>query len=310
MNDVQDHPELLPMRLSLGPLQYFWPRQQTLDFYQQALDWPLDVVYLGETVCSKRRELRLADWLQLGAQFAERGVEVVLSSLALLEAEAELAQCRRLVANGRWRIEANDMSAVQFCRELGVEFVGGPTLNVYNLGTLKMLVDDGLRRLVPATELGRNWLAELQATAQFEGYRLPELEAIAWGRLPLAYSARCFTARALNLAKDDCGFRCIEYPEGLKLASQEGQEFLLINGVQVQSFEICDLAPAITELRAAGVSLLRAYPQRQNMPQRIARLRAAMDGALTTALAGTGSGYWQTRQPGLAASASPVTGAP
>jgi len=295
------------MRLSLGPLQYFWPRLQTLDFYQQALDWPLDVVYLGETVCSKRRELRLADWLRLGAQFAERGVEVVLSSLALLEAEAELAQCRRLVANGRWRVEANDMSAVQFCRELGVEFVGGPTLNVYNLGTLKMLVDDGLRRLVPTTELGREWLAELQATAQDEGYLLPELEVIAWGRLPLAWSARCFTARALNLAKDDCGFRCIEHPEGLKLASREGQDFLLINGVQVQSFEICDLVPAMAELRAAGVALLRAYPQRENMPQLIARLRAAMVGAPTTALAGTGSGYWQPRQPGLAAAGNPVS---
>lgn len=285
------------MRLSLGPPQYFWPREQTLTYYREALEWPLDVVYLGETVCSKRRELRLADWIQLGEAFAERGVEVVLSSLALLEAESELGQCRRLVANGRWRIEANDMAAVQMCRELGVEFVGGPTLNVYNLGTLKMLMDDGLRRLVPATELGRDWLNELRASAQTAAIELPEIEVVAWGRLPLAFSARCFTARALDLAKDDCGFRCIEHPEGLKLATREGEDFLLINGIQVQSFEICDLAPMIDELHAAGVSVLRLYPQADGLEPIINRLRQALEGEPAAALANTGLGYWHARQP-------------
>ena len=184
------------MRLSLAPPQYFWPREQTLAWYREALAWPLDIVHLGESVCSKRRELRLADWLALGDEFAARGVEVVLSSLALLEAESELSQLRRLVANGRFKVEANDLSAVQLCRELGVAFVGGPTLNVYNLGTLQMLLADGLMRLVLPVELGRDWLLELRDAAQAEGTALPEFETIAWGRTPLAYSARCFTARA------------------------------------------------------------------------------------------------------------------
>ena len=43
------------MRLSLGPLQYFWPRERVLAFYREAATWPLDVIYLGETVCSTRR---------------------------------------------------------------------------------------------------------------------------------------------------------------------------------------------------------------------------------------------------------------
>ena len=51
------------MKLSLGPLQYFWPRDRVLAFYRDAGDWPLDVIYLGETVCSKRRELRSRDWV-------------------------------------------------------------------------------------------------------------------------------------------------------------------------------------------------------------------------------------------------------
>ena len=43
-------------------------------------------------------------------------------------------------------------------------------------------------------------------------------EAWAFGRLPLAFSARCFTARHHHLNKDDCGFRCLEDPDGLLLA--------------------------------------------------------------------------------------------
>jgi collagenase-like PrtC family protease len=104
------------MRLTLGPLQYCWPRDRILAFYDQAARWPLDVIYLGETVCSKRRELRTADWLALAAELADQDLEVVLSSLALLEAESELATLGRLVDNGRFRVEANDMSAVQLLR--------------------------------------------------------------------------------------------------------------------------------------------------------------------------------------------------
>lgn len=285
------------MRLSLAPPQYFWPREQTLAWYREALDWPLDIVHLGESVCSKRRELRLADWLALGDEFAARGVEVVLSSLALLEAESELSQLRRLVENGRFKVEANDVSAVQMCRELGVAFVGGPTLNVYNLGTLKMLLADGLMRLVLPVELGRDWLLELRADAQAEGIALPEFETIAWGRTPLAYSARCFTARALGLGKDDCGFRCIDYPDGLKLATREGGEFLVINGIQVQSFECCDLAPRVGELRAAGIDVLRLYPQHAGMREVVQRFRDAIAGADTPPLPAHGLGYWHAREP-------------
>ena len=96
------------MKLSLGPLQYFWPREQTLAFYRQAIHWPLDIVYLGETVCSKRRELRTVEWLELAAELAASGKQVVLSTLALIEAEAELGVLDRQVSHGGFWIEAND----------------------------------------------------------------------------------------------------------------------------------------------------------------------------------------------------------
>jgi collagenase-like PrtC family protease len=281
----------MTMRLTLGPLQYFWPRERTLAFYREAASWPLDVIYLGETVCGKRRELRSADWLALAAELAEEGFEVVLSSLALLEAESELANLDRLVDNGRFRVEANDMSAVQRLRERGLPFVGGPTLNVYNHVALQLLCDDGLERLVLGVELGRAVIEEFRST----GMTLPELELAAWGRLPLAFSARCFTARALDLAKDDCGFRCIDYPDGLPLATREGRSFLTVNGVQVQSAEHCDLAPEIAGLEAAGIDLLRIYPQAEGTAEIVARFREAVDSRQAPPRMGPTSGYWNGR---------------
>jgi collagenase-like PrtC family protease len=276
------------MRLTLGPLQYFWPRQRVLAFYREAADWPLDVVYLGETVCSKRRELSTLDWIALAHELADGGREVVLSSLALLEAESELASLRRLVENGRCRIEANDLAAVQLLRERGLRFIGGPSLNVYNHETLRLLCEDGLERLVLGVEQGRAVLEELRAS----GLPLPELEITVWGRLPLSYSARCFTARALDLAKDDCGFRCIDYPDGLPLASREGRPFLTINGIQVQTAGHCDLGPELADLQAAGIALLRIYPQAERTGDVVARFRTAMQSGIAPPRVGDENGYW------------------
>jgi collagenase-like PrtC family protease len=280
------------VRLTLGPLQYFWPREEVFRFYRTAAAWPLDTIYLGETVCSKRRELALRDWIALADELAERGREIVLSSLVLLESESELSALTRLVDNGRFRVEANDMSAVQLLRERRLPFVGGPGLNVYNQDALRLLRDDGMQRLVLGVEGGRELLREFRES----GEPLPELEAISWGRLPLAYSARCYTARALDRAKDDCGFGCLDDPDGRPLRTRDGRPFLVVNGIQIQSYEPCDLAPEIAELEAAGVGLLRLYPQAREMAAVVARFREALDlGRPPGRTAGTINGYWYGR---------------
>ena len=73
------------MRYALGPLLYFWPKQDVVEFYQQARDSSADIVYLGETVCSKRREMKYGDWFDLAKMLAKLGKQVVLSTMALLE---------------------------------------------------------------------------------------------------------------------------------------------------------------------------------------------------------------------------------
>src|SRR3546814_3233714 len=128
-----------------------------------------------------------------------------------------------------------------------------------------MLAEDGLHRWVPGVEQGRVLIGELKDAFVAGGGTMPELEVTAWGRLTLSYSARCFTARALDVPKDACGFRCIDYPDGMPLATREGRPFLRINGISVQGGEITDLGPELPELRELGVDILRLYPQETGM---------------------------------------------
>ena len=66
------------MKLSIGPIQYFWERQRVFDFYEQVANSSAEIVYLGEVICSKRRLIKPDDWLALGRELKQSGKEVVL----------------------------------------------------------------------------------------------------------------------------------------------------------------------------------------------------------------------------------------
>ncbi len=284
------------MKLSIGPIQYYWPRGDLIDFYRRVADWPVDCVYLGETVCSKRRLFRFDDWLDTAHRLRDAGKQVVLSTLALLEAESELKTLRRICANGEFLVEANDIAAVRLLSSAGVPFVAGPTVNIYNVATLRVLADAGLMRWAPPLELGRDTLSAIQREAP-DGV---EVELFAWGRMPLAMSARCYTARAHDLPKDDCQYRCLDYPDGLTLDTREGEAFLAINGIQTQSALSCNLLAEIDDIRQAGVDMLRISPQARHMERIVAAFDAALHDrpvADVERLAPVGScnGYWRER---------------
>jgi collagenase-like PrtC family protease len=242
-------------RLSVGPILTYWPRETVFEFYQMVADSAADIVYLGETVCSRRHELRFSDWQDVADMLAGRGKEVVMSTQTLIESNSELSAQRKITSNGRYKVEANDMGAVS--RMAGGEFVAGPHLNLYNGASLALMAGLGARRWVMPLEIGRDRLAQLRG--EMPGSL--ETEVFAYGRMPLAFSARCFTARNRNLPKDDCGFSCIEHPDGLLLSSREGEPFLVLNGTQTQSAAVHSLVGEMDEMRELGVDVLRISPQ-------------------------------------------------
>ena len=244
------------MKLSVGPVLYYWEKQRLTDFYQEMAEQPVEIVYLGETVCAKRRALALEDWLEIGQYLTARGKQVVLSTLNLIESESDLTSVRRICENGEYMVEANDISAVQFMTEQQLPFYTGPSVNIYNGRTLDFLSSKQLQRWVLPIELGKE---DLQAILDDSEYK-PEAEIFAYGHLPLAYSARCFTARSRNLPKDDCQFVCGEYSEGVQLRSQEDQVLFNLNGIQTQSGQKTNLLEEVPGMATLGVGVVRISP--------------------------------------------------
>jgi collagenase-like PrtC family protease len=204
--------------------------------------------------------MRPNDWMEVAKNLAAEGKQVVLSTMALLEAPSELKVMQKYIDNGEFIIEANDVSAIQLAHQKRVPFVVGPAVNTYNANTLKLFLSQGMTRWCMPVELSKEWLSHTLEQCEQLGIRDQfDIEIFGHGYLPLAYSARCFTARAENKAKDDCETCCIKYPTGIQVDSQEGQSVFNLNGIQTQSgycYNLVNDVPAMKDV----VDVVRLSP--------------------------------------------------
>ncbi|PKH25871.1 U32 family peptidase [Enterobacterales bacterium CwR94] len=281
------------MKYAVGPVLWYWPKEELETFYRQAAESDAEIVYLGEAVCSKRRATRFADWMGMARELAQQGKQVVLSTLALVQSGSELTELQRYVDNGEFLIEANEMGTVALAAERKLPFVAGHALNCYNAVTLRILLQKGMTRWCMPVELSRDWLNNILLQCETLGIRGQfETEVLAWGHLPLAYSARCFTARSEDRPKDACETCCIKYPQGREVKSQEGQQVFVLNGIQTMSGDCYNLGNDLASMQGL-VDVVRLSPQDLDTLTLIPSFRANEQGAHPLpAMPRSCNGYW------------------
>jgi O2-independent ubiquinone biosynthesis protein UbiV len=267
--------------LTLGPLLFNWSAEAIAEFYARIADEaPFDRVHVGEVVCSKREPL-YRDALAGAIERLERaGKTVVLSTLALVTTRRESAALAATAAAYDGLIEANDTSALGALA--GRPHVIGPLTNCYNEATLAFLAGNGAATVCLPPELPLPAIRILAATARELGVGI---EVFAFGRIPLAISARCYHARVHGLSKDSCRYVCGQDMDGLAVETLDGQDFLAVNGLQTLSHAWCSYAGHLPALRDAGIGSVRLSPHSCDMVAVAGVFRDVLDGRVEASAA-------------------------
>ncbi|MBU3029530.1 ubiquinone anaerobic biosynthesis protein UbiV [Paracoccus marinaquae] len=244
------------MDLTIGPVAFFWSAEQVRDFYRMIAAAPVARVVIGEWVCSKRLPFWQHEIPGAAECLIAAGKEVALSTLTLVTLKRERRQTEDLFASGL-PVEIADLTALRYLPQ-GQPFWVGPTVNVYNEGTLEWLARRGATRICLPPELP---LASVETLARAGEAAGVAVEVWGHGRAPLAISGRCYHARLHDRAKDSCQFVCGEDPDGRPVETLDGRAFLTVNGVQTLGHAHMTAAGQIGDLDRAGVSALRLSPQ-------------------------------------------------
>lgn len=289
--------------LTLGPVLFNWAPERWRDFHFRIADEaPVDTVHVGEIVCSKRAPFFAEHIPAVVERLAAAGKEVVLSSPALVTTDRERQSVNELIEAAEYLIEANDVGALRLLK--GKRHAIGPLVNVYNEGALAWMAANGAFRICLPPELARDATAAIATAAAAHHV---DLEVMAFGRLPLAISARCYHARAHGLHKDGCQFVCGQDDDGMTVTTLDGEAFLAVNGTQTLSQTYNALLGELAELEGMGVRRFRLSPHSFDMVA-VARLyRELLDGRIApgevaakladmVGEAGLSNGFFQGRE--------------
>ncbi|MBU6296647.1 MAG: U32 family peptidase [Alphaproteobacteria bacterium] len=263
---------LPPLSLTLGPVLFNWPTDRWIDFYARIADEAsVDRVCIGEVVCSKRQPFRDDTLVDTVERLERGGKEVVHSTLALPTTAREIRAISEIIDAG-YAIEANDIATMRLLG--GRPHAVGPLLNIYNEAALARHITLGATRICLPPEL------------PFESIRLiaagtAVVEVFAFGRAPLALSARCYHARAHGLPKDACQFVCEKDADGMDVHTIDGKPFLAVNGIQTLGHVVTAATHQISELHDAGVVALRLSPQSCDMVRVATIFRNLADAHIT-----------------------------
>lgn len=265
-------------QITIGPIQFHWPAPQWRDFYARMADEaPVDIVYIGEVVCSKRAPFYEPLYEEVAERLTRAGKKVVFSTLAEVMIKHDRKMVNGMCALDDMMVEANDASALFHLS--GRPHSIGPFMNVYSEDTMAFLASKGAMHFCLPPELPGDAIDILGKKARELDV---SLEVQVYGRIPLALSARCYHARAHGRVKDNCQFVCEKDPDGMALKTVTGKSFLTINGIETMSHSCLNLVQELDDLREKGVSRFRLSPHSHNMVEVSRLFRAALDGTADT----------------------------
>lgn len=264
------------MELTIGPVLFNWKREDLLGFYEEVADMPVDRVYIGEVVCVKKEGLTVKDLEDVGKKLERAGKKVIVSTLAVVSNEEELRLVRD-IASLPFPIEANDMSvfnilATHHSPLTASEIIAGPHITTYNVPSIQFLQGIGVKKVVFPVELSRESIVYNIEHTGIEG------EVFGHGKVPLAFSWRCYTSRAYNLNKTNCQHHCRLHPEGMALRTMEGEHIFTVNGTSILSALTYTLVEFIEDLKEIGVKAIRISPQHQHTRKVVDVFKKRLDG--------------------------------
>jgi collagenase-like PrtC family protease len=269
---------MMKTQLTIAPILFHWSAEQKLDFYARIADEaPVDVVYLGEVICSKRTPFFEKHYDEVAERLTRAGKTVVFSTLA----EVMLKRERNMIAGfcnlEDYELEINDSSALWHLDDKPYRV--GSLMNVYNEDTMAYLVAKGATHFSLPAELPRDSVAILAARAKELGVTT---EVQVFGRVSLALSARCYHARAHGRIKDNCQFVCEEDMDGMPLNTLDKEEFLTVNGIQTLSHSYLNLLDDLDDMKEMGITHFRLVPHTQDMVAVANIFRDALDNTVST----------------------------